>query len=535
MARRWARSILVAVACAAVGMRAMALQLEPVVTSGLASPVFVTSARDGSARLYIVERGGRVLVFALGAPPTTFLDLSASVVAGGERGLLGLAFHPAYASSGRFFVYYTRAGDGALVIAEHQRSADPDVAQPGGRVLLTIAHPGQSNHNGGMLAFGQDGYLYIGVGDGGGANDPPNNAQNADQLLGKILRIDVDRSDPAVGTPYAAPADNPFVGMAGRDEIFATGMRNPWRFAFDRANGQLWVADVGQASSEEVDAPIERGGNYGWRVYEGTRCTNNDAALCNPGAYVPPLFEYAHTLGRCSITGGYVYRGARGTLAPGTYVFADFCTGEIFGWDGVSQRLLLDTTLALVSFGEDEGGELYAVDLDGAVYRLVPDAPLTAASAIEYVHSGFGHYFTTASVDEIEKLDAGVFAGWARTGESFHVSPAGTPGLADVCRFFSASFAPKSSHFYTPLAAECEIVKGKPEWRFEGAVYALALADGAGACPGATQPLYRLYNDGQGAAPNHRYTTRADIRDAMLAQGWVPEGSGVGVIGCVPP
>jgi glucose/arabinose dehydrogenase len=515
---------------------AHAVRLVPVITSGLSSPLFVTVAHDGTHRLYIVERGGIVRVAQPGASTSTvFLAVAASIVSGNEQGLLGLAFHPAYAGNGRFFVYYTRAGDGALVIAEHQRSANPNLAQPEGRVLLTIAHPRQSNHNGGMLAFGPDGFLYIGVGDGGASNDPPNNAQSRDALLGKILRIDVDRADAAAGTPYASPADNPFAGDAGRDEIFATGMRNPWRFSFDRSNGALWVADVGQDAREEVDAPLQRGGNYGWRVYEGTRCTNSDPALCIPANYIAPLFEYDHAGGRCSITGGYVYRGTRGTLAPGTYVYGDFCTGEILGWDGSSQSVLIDTALSLVSFGEDERGELYAVDLRGGVYRLTPDVPPTASSAIEYFHAAFGHYFTTAIVDEIDDLDAGVFDGWARTGESFRVSPAGTPGLAEVCRFLSTGFAPKSSHFYTPVAGECEIVKDNPNWLFEGEVYALAVPAASGACPAATQPLYRVYNDGRSGAPNHRYTTRLDVRAAMLAQGWIAEGAGaIGVIGCVP-
>ena len=535
MARRWARRAWVAVAFAVMAVPAAALRLERVLASGLAAPVFVTSARDGSGRLYVVERGGRVLVFIPGVPPATFVDLSASVAAGGERGLLGLAFHPGYAANGRLFVYYTRAGDGAIVVAEHRRSIVADVADPVGRALLTIPHPGASNHNGGMLAFGPDGYLYIGTGDGGAANDPPNNAQNRDVLLGKILRIDVDRADASAGTGYSAPPDNPFVGTAGRDEIFAWGLRNPWRFAFDRATGALWVADVGQDAREEVNAPVVRGGNYGWRVYEGTTCTNNDPALCDPSAYLGPAFEYPHALGRCSITGGYPYRGARGTLAAGSYVYADFCTGEIFAWNGAFQAVLRDTDLAIASFGEDESGELYVVDINGGVHRLAPDGPAVGATAVEFFHAGFGHYFTTAIDDEIAKLDAGVFEGWVRTGESFGVLPAGGPGSQSVCRFFSDGFAPKSSHFYTPIEAECERVKRDPAWQFEGEVYGVAPPDAAGRCAASMQPLYRLYNDGQGGAPNHRYTTQAATRSAMLANGWIAEGVGeLGVIGCVP-
>jgi hypothetical protein len=275
-------------------------------------------------------------------------------------------------SNGRFFVYYTRAGDGALVIAEYRVSAsNPNVADPAELPLLTILHPSFANHNGGMLAFGPDGYLYIGVGDGGSSNDPSNNAQNINELLGKILRIDIN-------TPsgYLSPPSNPYFGIAGRDEIFATGMRNPWRFSFDRLSGDQWVADVGQGQREEVDTPIVNGGNYGWRVFEGNRCTNNDPPLCNtPSNYIFPLFEYMHSGGRCSITGGYVYRGSLGTFPLGTYVYGDYCTGEIFTWYGGAQSLLMDTTMNISSFGEDEHGEIYVVNLGGSIDRIVSLTP----------------------------------------------------------------------------------------------------------------------------------------------------------------
>jgi hypothetical protein len=308
-----------------------------------------------------------------------FLDIRAKVLSGGEQGLLGLAFHPDHEVNGRFFVFYTRPVDRALVIAEYGLTGDPDVADTDETVVLIIPHPTHDNHNGGMLAFGHDGYLYIGVGDGGSANDPPDNAQNLDVLLGKILRIDVD--PPAgSGLPYVSPPTNPFVGMAGaRDEIFAYGLRNPWRFSFDRLTGQQWVADVGQGQREEVDTPILSGGNYGWRVYEGTRCTGNDPSLCNPGSYLFPLFEYMHTGGRCSITGGYVYRGQQSAVGDGTYVYGDFCTGEIFGWNGSTTALLLDTSLNISSFGEDERGEIYVVGLGGTVSRIESTAPCAYA------------------------------------------------------------------------------------------------------------------------------------------------------------
>jgi hypothetical protein len=370
---------LVSVVLLALSVQSLAaIQLSPVVSSGLSSPVFVGHAGDGTNRLFIVELGGVVRVLQPGASvPTTFLDIRTKVIAGGERGLLGLAFHPQYAANGRFFVYYTRAGDGALVIAEYAVSANPNVANSTESPLLTIPHPTNANHNGGMLAFGADGFLYIGVGDGGSANDPPNNAQNIDVLLGKILRIDVDRADPVAGTRYSSPTDNPYVGVAGRDEIFAIGWRNPWRFSFDRLTHQQWVADVGQGAREEVDTPIVRGGNYGWRVYEGSGCTNTDPALCNPGNYIFPIFDYLHSGGRCSITGGYVYRGSQGTLPPGTYVYGDYCSGEIFAWDGATQSVLLDTAMNISSFGEDEQGEQYVVNLGGTVSKIVSTTPCT--------------------------------------------------------------------------------------------------------------------------------------------------------------
>jgi glucose/arabinose dehydrogenase len=385
-----------------------AVQLTPVVT-GLASPIFVGHAGDGSGRLFIVEQAGRIRVLQPGSStPTLFLDIAAKVVSGGERGLLGLAFHPGYPNPGRFFVYYTQAADGAIVIAEYSVSSNPDVANTTEKVLLTIPHPGFSNHNGGMLAFGPDGFLYAGVGDGGGGNDPGNNAQNVEQLLGKILRIDINPPQGS-GLAYVSPPTNPFYGalVPGRDEIFALGMRNPWRFSFDRLTGQQWVADVGQGSREEVDTPIVNGGNYGWRVYEGTACTNVDPGLCNPANYIAPVFEYTHVNGRCSITGGYVYRGSQNVFPAGTYVYGDYCTGEIFTWNGSAQALLLDTTLNISSFGEDEAGELYVVNLGGSISRLTSTQPCSyqITPTSQSAASGGGTGFTVG-------VTAGTGCGW---------------------------------------------------------------------------------------------------------------------------
>jgi hypothetical protein len=359
------------------------VQLVPAV-SGLNAPTFVTNARDGTRRLFILEQAGLIRVLQPGSTtPTTFLDIRSRVRSGGEQGLLGLAFHPLYPSNGRFFVYYTRSGDGAIVMAEYRVSSDRNVAATNETVLLTIPHPVNTNHNGGMLAFGPDGYLYAGVGDGGAANDPPGNAQNLDALLGKILRIDVNV--PAGSTPpYASPISNPFFGsIAGRDEIYAYGLRNPWRFSFDRVTGQVWIGDVGQNAREEVDTPLVNGGNYGWRIFEGTACTNITPSQCVAANFLFPRFDYTHAGGRCSITGGYVYRGTEGTLPPGTYVYADYCTGEIFTWNGTAQTVLFDTSMSISSFGEDESGEIYVVNLDGAISRLAS----TATSACTYTVS----------------------------------------------------------------------------------------------------------------------------------------------------
>jgi hypothetical protein len=365
-------------------------QLTPVATN-LSNPVFAGNAGDGSQRLFIVEQDGIILVLQSGqSTPTIFLDIRTRIAAEGEQGLLGLAFHPQYAKNGRFFVFYTRVGDGAIVIAEYRLSADSNIADATEQVLLTIPHPIHTNHNGGMLAFGFDGYLYVGVGDGGGGNDEPNNAQNIDLLLGKILRVDIDRPGP--GTLYSSPPDNPFVNRPGRDEIFAFGFRNPWRFSFDRTTGEPWVGDVGQDEREEIDRSLVNGGNYGWRIYEGFRCTNLGPALCNPSDYVDPVFDYSHTRGRCSVTGGYVYRGWRGTLPAGVYVYGDFCSGEIFSTNGDTHAVLLYTATNISSFGEDEQGELYVVDRGGTVSRIesmpatcpypVPAAPDTPRECV---------------------------------------------------------------------------------------------------------------------------------------------------------
>ena len=342
--------------------------------SGLSAPIFLTHAGDGTKRIFIVERAGIIKVVQPGSNiPTEFLNISTLTTTDGERGLLGLAFHPQYESNRRFFVYFTRASDGALRISEFEASpTNPNAALTTEKPIITIPHPGQSNHNGGTIAFGPDGYLYAAPGDGGSGNDPPNNAQNINSLLGKILRIDVN-------TPagYLIPPTNPFAGATpGADEIFAVGMRNPFRWSFDRGGtNQLWVGDVGQNEWEEVDIIIN-GGNYGWRIFEGNMCTGLGPDPCTPSNYVAPVFVYSsqNTSSRCSITGGYVYRGTQGTLPNGAYIYGDYCTGEILVWHNGQQIPLHDIAdFNLVSFGEDEDGELYVVQMGaGTIQKLVP-------------------------------------------------------------------------------------------------------------------------------------------------------------------
>jgi glucose/arabinose dehydrogenase len=359
------------------------------VVTNLSSPVYVTNAHDGSNRLFIVEQGGLIKVLQPGSnTPTVFLDITSRVLSGGERGLLGLAFSPQYSTSRRFFVYYTRQTDGSIVIAEYHTSvSNPNIADSTETEILTIAHPNFANHNGGMIEFGADGYLYIGTGDGGSGNDPPNNAQNINVLLGKILRLDIDHPNGAV--QYSSPMSNPFFGAtAGADEIYAYGLRNPFRFSFDRGTGQLYAADVGQNAWEEIDV-ISLGGNYGWRVYEGNHCTNNDPALCGSGGFIFPIAEYSHTSGRCAIIGGYVYRGAMSTLPLGAYVYGDLCTGEIFLLQGGMQTVLRDTINTISSFGEDEAGELYLVELGSTVYRITTQPGIDTIGLYDPAHAAF--------------------------------------------------------------------------------------------------------------------------------------------------
>jgi glucose/arabinose dehydrogenase len=349
------------------------LQVESV-ASGLSNPLFLTAPTSDS-RLFIVEQPGRIrIVENRTLLQTPFLDLSGQISSGGERGLLGLAFHPSYASNGFFFVYFT-APNGDLTVSRYTVSANPNVADAGSaHLILTVDHASRSNHNGGMLAFGTDGKLYIGTGDGGGGGDPDENGQDSGTLLGKLLRLDVD-----AGNPYAIPPDNPFVGTAGaRGEIWAIGLRNPWRWAFDRTAGNLYIADVGQNAWEEVNVvPASAAGmNYGWDVMEGEHCFEPPSG-CNQSGLTLPILEYGHAEG-CSITGGFVYRGAAMPPLHGTYFYADYCGGWVRSFryaNGAAtepRNWNVGTLGNILSFGEDAGGELYILSANGTVYRIVP-------------------------------------------------------------------------------------------------------------------------------------------------------------------
>jgi len=336
----------------------------------------------------VLERAGRVrLVETSGVIASTpFLDI-ASIVgdSGSEQGLLGLAFHPAYETNGRFFVAYTN-NSGAVVLARYNVSANPSIAEPASaQILLTIPKPA-ANHNGGMVEFGPDGYLYFAVGDGGGAGDTANNAQNRTVLLGKILRVDVDS-----GVPYAIPPDNPFVAdpdPAVRREIWAYGLRNPWRFSFDRAFGDLYIGDVGQGSREEIDyeaSSFPGGGNYGWRVMEGSLCFNPSSG-CDQTGKILPVAEYGHVSGNCSVSGGYVYRGDLSLELRGVYLYGDFCSGKMWGLSQPSPGAwasaeIVDTAYSISSFGEDESGEVYLTDYaGGALVHILGPMPPTPTS-----------------------------------------------------------------------------------------------------------------------------------------------------------
>ena len=359
------------------------------ILGGYTRPILVTHAPGAGRTIFIVEQTGKIkratYVNGTWKKLGVFLDLARRVndprlSGNGERGLLGLAFHPDYGSNGRFYVNYTRKGSGSkkgdTVIAEYRRASASKARPWSGRTLMVIDQPA-SNHNGGHLAFGPDGLLYIGSGDGGGSGDPRGNGQDLTTRLGKLLRIDPIDPDGAGPRRYRTPAGNPRVGRSGLNDIWAWGLRNPWRFSFDRANGNLWIGDVGQGAREEIDRSgsnvvgkaAGKGRNYGWNRCEGSRRYPNTAAACTFGTR--PVHDYRHGNGRCSVTGGYVHRGPGAPAWRGLYVGGDFC-GRLFVLGGNGKVKLSKTTVRRISsFGEDAAGRIFLTDLtNGSIYRV---------------------------------------------------------------------------------------------------------------------------------------------------------------------
>jgi glucose/arabinose dehydrogenase len=355
------------------------VSLESIV-EGLDAPLSATHAGDGSGRIFVAEQGGTIRIVRDGKlVETPFLDIADRITSGGERGLLGLAFHPDFPTDPRLFVNYTDTSGDTRVSSFTVDPSDPDRADPSTEVRLLFVDQPFANHNGGALAFGPDSFLYIGLGDGGSGGDPQGNGQSLATLLGKVLRIDVDSAQG--DRRYGIPDDNPFVaGDGAQPEIWSYGLRNPWRISFDRLTGDLWIGDVGQGSWEEIDVArsLEGGLNFGWNVMEGAHCFGSGS--CDAASLVPPISEYSHDSG-CTVIGGYVYRGQAQPLLVGGYVFADYCSGRIWAIDPTSETpieptLVAETDATISSFGEDEAGELYATDLSsGELLRVTAGAP----------------------------------------------------------------------------------------------------------------------------------------------------------------
>lgn len=367
-------------------------------------PVLVTHAGDGSNRVFVVQQDGLIRVFpndSAVSSSTTFLNITNRLSStSGEEGLLGLAFHPNYVNNGYFYVNYTAPSPRRTVIARYSVTpGNPNKADSlSGQILMEINQP-YSNHNGGMILFGLDGYLYIATGDGGSANDPGNRSQNLDSLLGKILRINIDTTSP--GLPYAIPPDNPRVGLSGRDEIYAPGFRNPWRMSVDPVTGQIWVGDVGQNSWEEIDL-LELGKNYGWRCYEGNN-TFNTSGCGSISLYTFPKKVYPRSSPNCSVTGGVVYRGFRRPDLVGRYIYGDYCSGMIWKFlytgSGITEDALIhDAPFPISSFGTDEPGELYICNYSSGTIHRFAGNPTVTTSLVSPVNASTGIPITTELV-----------------------------------------------------------------------------------------------------------------------------------------
>lgn len=346
------------------------------VVDGLTKPVQLVDLDDGAGRSLIVQQDGLIRILRDGAlDEAPFLDISGQISTGSEQGLLSVAPHPGFAENGIFFIDYTDTDGNTRVERWTVDPANPDRADPASAAPVIFQEQPYPNHNGGLLLFGPDGYLYVGLGDGGSGGDPEGNGQDRSTLLGSILRIDVD--NPADGQGYGIPDDNPFVDREGAaPEIWSYGLRNPWRFSFDRETGDLLIGDVGQGEIEEADLqPAGEGGlNFGWNIKEGPECY--ESGSCDEPGLVDPFFSYTHEVGGCSITGGYVYRGEAMPDLSGVYLTADYCTGLLWGvgrdadgaWQGSEP---IETGYQISSFAEDAAGELYVIDIGGAIYRIV--------------------------------------------------------------------------------------------------------------------------------------------------------------------
>jgi glucose/arabinose dehydrogenase len=361
------------------------------ISTSFSNPLYLTAAPADTHRVFVVEQTGRIKIIVNDTVilPTPFLDLHTKISSGGERGLLSMAFHPQYASNGQFYVYFTDPSGDLRIVRYTVAASNPDSAdEASADTVLKIPHPFYNNHNGGQLQFGPDGKFYIGTGDGGGGGDSAGNAQNKHALLGKLLRIDVSGA-----SGYTIPSDNPFAtDTSAASEVWSYGLRNPWRFSFDKSTGDLYIADVGQDSWEEVDVSAAggaggagggsqagRGVNFGWNVREGKHCYK-PVTGCATAGLADPIFEYPHAINACSITGGYVYRGAGLPVMLGFYFYADYCNGIVgsLQYSGGNVTQLLDWTTLLSpgggisSFGLNAVGEMYILTIGGGVYKIVP-------------------------------------------------------------------------------------------------------------------------------------------------------------------
>jgi glucose/arabinose dehydrogenase len=522
------------------------------VTAGLPNAIGVVNAGDGSGRLFIVQQTGQIRIWngsqVLSTPflDTTGISSACDPNSGcGERGLLGIAFHPSYKTNGLFFVYYTRQSDGAIQIARYHVSANPNVADSSSAlVIITIPHPSFANHNGGQLAFGPDGYLYAGTGDGGSGGDPNGNGQNINALLGKLLRLDVDN-----GSPYAIPPTNPFATAppgAGAHEIWAYGLRNPWRFSFDRANGDLYIGDVGQNLYEEVDyqaanAPDAAGRNYGWNCREGFHPYSTDPS-CNSITSVDPVLEYTHNP-ECAIIGGAVFRNLPAHLLTGKYLYGDFCSGKIWyaGHSGSNwtSTQLLATSFSITSFGQGETGRIYLTDPTSQTLQWI--APYSFADvtptyfAWPFVEAIYGRAITSGCGGDnycpestITRAQMAVFLLVAEHGPGYMPPPATGTVFNDVpAGSFAAAFIEQLAHEgVTTGCGGGNYCPGSPTTRDQMATFLLLTKEGSSYTPPAcTTPTFSDVPCSNSFAPWIDELARRGITGGCGGGGYCPSAS----------